>query len=193
MPDKGRGNTGLYDCICYHWYLVETKRFHSFWLLSACHVPGALTDSLMLNPSGLLRQLFLSPFYSWWKWSLHPCMPRATQLLSGRAGIKIFPLSVWLPNLALPCTVVFAGLVGEAFIWGLFWGTVNTPFLTLQIICSKCFKYMGMELSWGDKAIHLHHSLVFTLFFSLTLTVCAMYSPFRSPLNNGQGKCRLRI
>lgn len=97
MPYEWKANTKLYDCICYHCHPLETTGPCSFWLLSACGASGAFMD-ILVDPHGLLRQLLSSSFYSWGNRISDHRVPRITQLLSGRAGVKIFPLSALVPK-----------------------------------------------------------------------------------------------
>ena len=72
---------------------------------------------------------WLSSFHSWGNWCSHYCMPRVTQLLSGRAGMKIFLLSAPMPS---PPSLYHTVCIGNDKVWqGLHLGVISEVLLAL--------------------------------------------------------------
>ena len=65
------------------------------------------------NWSDLARP-WLSSFHRWGNWCSDYCVPRVTQLLSGRAGMKIFLLSAPMPN---PPSLYHTVCIGNNKFW----------------------------------------------------------------------------
>ena len=88
---------------------------------------------------------WLSSFHRWGNWCSDYCVPRVTQLLSGRAGMKIFLLSAPLPN---PPSLYHTVCIGNDKFWqGLHLGVISEVLLALSFYHFR-LSVMDISSTW---------------------------------------------